>query len=85
MVFIYKDKYELVYITEQNSTINYFDLDNHLENGELQQFLEDQAHFVKASIKEMNSTDYFQIAIKQACDEAFVIYTSHFVSQPHKV
>lgn len=79
-----QEKYKLMHISKRNPKISYFDSHKQSEK-EIQRFLEDQSHFVKATIKEMNSTDSFLKTIKQACDDAFVIYTSHFVNQPHRV
>lgn len=83
--FLYiQKKYDLMHLKKRNNSISYFD--SHKQSDEeVKRFLEDQAQFVKATIKEMNSTDSFQKTIKQACDDAFVIYTSHFVNQPYEV
>lgn len=79
-----QEKYDLMHISKRDKEMSYFD-SHKLSEKEVQRFLEDQALFVKAAIQEINSTDSFQKTIKQACDEAFVIYTSHFVNQPYEV
>lgn len=84
--FLYiKNKYELHNIKNRDPNLGYFDFNKHSKKEALQLFLEEQAHFVKAVIKEFNSTNSFQKTIKQSCDEAFLIYKSHFANQSHKV
>lgn len=72
------EKYELDDIFERNQDRIYFDSHKGTKK-EVQQFLEDQARFVKVAVKELNSTDSFNDMIKKACDEAFFIYKDYFV------
>lgn len=73
-------KYELNDIFKRNKERIYFDSHKGTKK-EVQQFLEDQAKFVKAAVKELNSSDSFEKMIKKACDEAFFLYKDHFIKK----
>lgn len=69
-------KYDLTHMIERNKRRIYFDA--HLGSEEdLQAFLEDQSKFVKAAVKELNSTNSFDKMIKRAIDEAYKIFNEY--------
>ncbi|MED3660708.1 hypothetical protein NST62_05305 [Ureibacillus sp. FSL K6-8385] len=69
-------KNHLSYMAERNKHHIYFD--SHLgSEKEIQRFLEDQSKFVKAAVKELNSTDTFDKMIKQSIDEAYKVYNEY--------
>lgn len=76
-------KYNLMHLSEQNKKLSHYDAYK-LPKKELQQFLENQALLTKAFIKEIHTTDTLQQTIKEAFDNASIVYSKHFLEQPHK-
>lgn len=75
------NKYDLKDIAEKNNTTrNYFDAHTGTEE-EVKQFAEDQARFVKATVKEFNYTNTFDDVLKKSCNVAYFLYVDHFLNQ----
>lgn len=74
------EKHKITDIIERNKTRIFFE--SHKESKqEVQTFLQDQAKFVKAAIKELNSSNSFAELIKQCCNDACVLHIVHFGQQ----
>ncbi|NLY79333.1 MAG: hypothetical protein GX072_05420 [Lysinibacillus sp.] len=80
-LFYVKEKNNLTYMAERNKHRVYFDSHNG-PSEEVQSFLEDQSKFVKAAVKELNSSDSFDKMIKDCIDDAMNLYNSHYVNEP---
>lgn len=72
-------KYQLLDIIERTKCRSYFDALNGSEK-EIQQFLEDQSQFLKASVQELRECSFPQM-IKKCCDEAYFLYVEQ-LQQP---
>lgn len=71
------EKYNLKYMADKNKKRNYFDAYLGMEE-EIKVIIEDEAKFVKALVKELNSTDSFNKMIKNCCENAYSLYLNKY-------
>ncbi|BDH62217.1 hypothetical protein MTP04_23470 [Lysinibacillus sp. PLM2] len=74
-IYYVLERYDLLSIAEKNRKRSYFDV--HLNNcQEVKNFSEEQALFVKASIKELKTTNSFELMLKYCSEQIVVLYGS---------
>ena len=71
-------KYQLQDLIKRTNNRGYFDVLNGTSE-EIQIFVENQAQFVKAAVKELRETATFTQMIKKCCDDAYFYYTDQYL------
>lgn len=74
------EDHNITHILERTREHTFFESHKRTKE-EVQIFLQDQAKFVKAAVKELSSSDYFTEIIKKCCNDAYALHIVHFGKQ----